>query len=413
MPLKKIERLTERLKQRDYKLKTLLEITRSINENESTDELLDKYRSVVFGELHIKRMVLFIRLDDQWICALKYGIDKDFDHYDIRREFDAFREIKSLQTTEKEIFQGFDLFIPVFHKERPLSYLLIGDIDGEEIEVSPIIKHMGYIQTLTNVISVAIENKELLNKSLEQERFNTELELAAEMQSLLVSSGVNDYPAFEVAIYYKPHHQIGGDFCDFTALNDQEAFLCMADVSGKGVSAAFLMANVQAHLRALIQHTNWTLESIAEELNRQVVETAQGDRFVTMFMAYFHRPSRTLHYVNAGHNPPLLIDHGKLTFLEEGTVGIGMLPELPFIEKGLVKLSPNALIACYTDGVVELENEKDEEFGKRRLGTLIQDKESSTRHVDDLITHVVHALDMHRGNRPYFDDNALLFCRFK
>ena len=413
MPLKKIERLTERLKQRDYKLKTLLEITRSINENESTDELLDKYRNVVFDELHIKRMVLFIRLDDRWICALKYGIDKDFDRYDIRKEFDAYREIKSLQTTEKEIFKGFDLFIPVFHKERPLSYLLIGDIDDNEIEVSPIIKHMGYIQTLTNVISVAIENKDLLNKSLEQERYNTELELAAEMQSLLVNSGVKDYPAFEVAIYYKPHHQIGGDFCDFTALSDQEAFLCMADVSGKGVSAAFLMANVQAHLRALLQHTNWTLESIAEELNRRVVETVQGDRFVTMFMAYFHRPSRTLHYVNAGHNPPLLIDRGKLTFLEEGTVGIGMLPDLPFVQKGLVKLGPNALIVCYTDGVVELENEKDEEFGKRKLGALVLDRESKVHHVDELITHVVHALDMHRGERPYFDDNALLFCRFK
>ncbi len=413
MPLRKIERLTERLKQRDYKLKTLLEITRSINENESTDELLDKYRSVVFDELNIKRLVLFIRLDDRWICALKYGIEKDFDHYDIRGEFDAYREIKSLQTTEKEIFQGFDLFIPVFHKERPLSYLLIGDIDGDEIEVSPIIKHMGYIQTLTNVISVAIENKELIHKSIEQERFNTELELAAEMQSLLVNSGVKDYPAFEVAIYYKPHHQIGGDFCDFTALNDREAFLCMADVSGKGVSAAFLMANVQAHLRALLQHTNWTLESIAEELNRRVVDTVKGDRFITMFMAYFHRPSRTLHYINAGHNPPLLIDHGKLTFLETGTVGIGMLPELPFIEKGLVKLSPNALLTCYTDGVVELENENDEEFGKRKLGALIQEKETEVRHVDELITHVVHALDVHRGERPYFDDNALLFCRFK
>ena len=413
MPFKKIERLTERLRQRDYKLKTLLEITRSINESDSTEALLDKYRSVVFDELNITRLVLFIHLNDRWVCALKYGIDKDFEKYDISSRFDAYREIKSLQTTDDEIFDGFDLFIPVFHDERPLSYLLIGDVDETTMEVSPIIKHMGYIQTLTNVISVAIENKVLATKSIEQERFKTELELAAQMQSLLVSSGVQDYNAFEVAIYYKPHHRIGGDFCDFIALSEQEAFLCMADVSGKGVSAAFLMANVQAHLRALLRHTNWTLESIATELNNRVVETVNGDRFVTLFMAYFHRPTRSLHYINAGHNPPFVIDKGEMVYLEEGTVGLGMLPELPFLEKGLVKLGPNAVITCYTDGVVELENEENEDFGNKRLGALVLEKAPEVHHIDELITHVVHALDTHRGNMPYFDDNTLLFCRFK
>lgn len=413
MPFKKIERLTERLKQRDYKLKSLLEITRSINETDSTEALLDKYHSVVYEELNITRLVLFIQLDDEWQCALKYGIDKNFDDLDIDSVFGKYREIKSLQTNDNEIFRGFDLLIPVFHDERPLSYLLVGDVDGDMIEVSPIIRHMGFIQTLTNIISVAIENKVLLNKSLEQERFNTELELAAQMQSLLVSSGVKDYNAFEVAIYYKPHHQIGGDFCDFIALNDQEAFLCMADVSGKGVSAAFLMANVQAHLRALLRHTNWTLESIAHELNRRVVEIVNGDRFVTLFMAYFHRPSRALHYINAGHNPPFVIQRDEFVYLEEGTVGLGMLPELPFLDKGLITLAPNALITCYTDGVVELENEKNEDFGNKRLGALVREKSTQVQHIDELITYVVHALDTHRGQMPYSDDNTLLFCRFK
>src|SRR5690554_2303711 len=180
MPFKKIERLTERLKQRDYKLKSLLEITRSINETDSTEALLDKYHSVVYEELNITRLVLFIQLDNEWQCVLKYGIEKNFDDLDIDRVFGKYREIKSLQTNDNEIFRGFDLLIPVFHDERPLSYLLVGDVDGDMIEVSPIIRHMGFIQTLTNIISVAIENKVLLNKSLEQERFNTELELAAQ-----------------------------------------------------------------------------------------------------------------------------------------------------------------------------------------------------------------------------------------
>src|SRR5690606_360444 len=162
-----------------------------------------------------------------------------------------------------------------------LAYVLIGDIDDDEIKMSPIIKHMRYIQTLTNIICVAIENKELIEKSLEQERYKTELKLAAEMQALMVGSGRKDFPSTEVATYYKPHHQVGGDFCDFIELNSQESFFCVADVSGKGISAAFLMANIQAHLRALLQYTNWTLESLAIELNKKVVETVNGERFVT------------------------------------------------------------------------------------------------------------------------------------
>ena len=233
------------------------------------------------------------------------------------------------------------------------------------------------------------------------------------MQSLMVGSGRRDYPSTEVATYYKPHNEVGGDFCDFIALNDQESFFCVADVSGKGVSAAFLMANVQAHLRALLEYTNWTLESLATQLNKKVVETVGGERFVTMFMAYFHRPTRMLHYLNAGHNPPVLLSNGELHLLESGTVGIGMLNELPFMNKSEIVIGKNAIFVGYTDGVVEIENEENDEYGYERLGELMQEKEHSLKHVDDLIAHIIDSLDVHRGKNPYFDDTALLCCRFR
>lgn len=409
----KVSKLQERLKQSDFKMNSLLELTKAINENLSTEELLVRYRDVLKNQLLIGRLALFTRIEEEWKCVIQYGSEVDFSDTDIEYSLKSFREIKIIQSEEDEIFNGFGLIIPVFHESRPLAYVLIGDIDDDEIKMSPMIKHMRFIQTLTNIISVAIENKALISKNLEQERYKTELKLAAEMQSLLIGIGRRDYPGAEVAMYYKPHNQVGGDFCDFIRISDTESFFCVADVSGKGISAAFLMATIQAHLKALLQLTNWTLQSLAIELNKKVVETVKGERFVTMFLAYFHHPSRMLHFLNAGHNPPLLFSNGKIEQLESGTVGIGMLDQLPFINKSEVKLGKNAIVVCYTDGVVEIENQEEEEYGHEKLGDLIAEQAAHIEHIDDLITHIIHSLDRHRGSNPYFDDTSLLCCRFK
>ncbi|MCA1763043.1 MAG: PP2C family protein-serine/threonine phosphatase [Cryomorphaceae bacterium] len=408
-----IERLKERLKVRDFKLKSLLEITQSINEYLDTESLLDQFRDILENRLQIRRLILFSKIEGEWKCAIRYGTDSVYSNVNVEDEFAEIDSIKIVQSDDSTFFRDFDLVIPVFHENRPLAFVLIGDIDGEEIKVSPIIKHMRFIQTLANIISVAIENRELFAKSLEQERTHTELKLAAEMQSLLVGTGKKDFKNFEVATYYKPHQQVGGDFCDFIEINENEAFFCVADVSGKGISAAFLMANIQSHLRALLKYTDWTLESVAHELNDKVIETVNGDKFVTVFMGYFNTQTRELRYLNAGHNPPVLYNNGKTHLLESGSVGIGMLPSLPFVEEGMIELQKNAVIVCYTDGLVEIENENQEEFGYDRLGNLIQKMEAESPHVDDLISHIIRAMDMHRGSVPYFDDTALISCRFR
>jgi len=410
----RIQKNKDRINRLNSKLDILLETTNAINSNKSTQELLEQYRSTVEHDLQIRRLVLFMQIENIWSCALQYGVDEDYsDDIKLFEQISNKNEVVYLRDQKDEKLRNFDFLIPVSNDDKPLCYVLIGDIDDNEIRMSPSIKHRTFIQTLTNIVAVTIENKALFARSLKQERIDTELQLAAEMQALMVGSGSQEYPLFEVATYYQPHQAIGGDFCDFIPIGKDEAFFCMADVSGKGVSAAFIMATIQAHLKALIEHTNWTLEGLVKQLNKKVNEISHGDRFVTVFFGYFHYPTRMLHYINAGHNPPFVISSGKATFLEEGTVGIGMLKELPFINKGQLKLSRNALLVLSTDGVLELENEKNEEFGSERLCELMIEKEQYLEKADDAISHIVHAMNLHRGKMPYFDDTALLCCRFK
>ena len=410
----RIQKNKDRISRLNSKLDILLETTNAINSNKSTEELLEQYRRTVEHDLQIRRLVLFMQIENTWSCALQYGVDEDYgDEIDLFQSVSNKNEVVYLRDQENKKLRNFDFLIPVSNDDKPLCYVLIGDIDENEIRMSPSIKHRTFIQTLTNIVAVTIENKALFKRSLKQERIDTELQLAAEMQALMVGSGSQEYPLFEVATYYQPHQAIGGDFCDFIPLGDDEAFFCMADVSGKGVSAAFIMATIQAHLKALIEHTNWSLEGLVKQLNKKVNELSHGDRFVTVFFGYFHYPTRMLHYINAGHNPPFVISSGEAEFLEEGTVGIGMLPELPFINKGQLKLSRNALLVLSTDGVLELENAENEEFGSERLCELMIEKEPFLEKADDAISHIVHAMNLHRGERPYFDDTALLCCRFK
>jgi sigma-B regulation protein RsbU (phosphoserine phosphatase) len=173
------------------------------------------------------------------------------------------------------------------------------------------------------------------------------------------------------------------------------------------------MANVQAQLRALLEHTNWTLEGLAHELNRKVMSLVKGDRFVTLFMGYFHRPTRRLQYLNAGHNPPVLYSNGEIHYLKEGTVGIGMLHDLPFINHGEIKLGYDAAIVAYTDGIIETENDAQEEFGYERLGHCLERYSKHDSLIETLVTDIVQAAEAHRSSNPYTDDITLLCCRFR
>ena len=151
---------------------------------------------------------------------------------------------------------AFDVVIPVMQDDQALAYLLVGDLDEANIGVSPVIKHMNFIQTITNIIIVAVRNRRLVEDNIRQERMSKELELAAEMQSMLVPSSLPDTPIYQFAAHYRPHEQVGGDYYDVLELGGNQVMMCIADVSGKGVSAAFLMANFQASLHSIFSYEN-------------------------------------------------------------------------------------------------------------------------------------------------------------
>ena len=290
-----------------------------------------------------------------------------------------------------------------------MAYLLIGDIFNEAIKISPIIKHLPFIQTFTNIIAVAIENKTLAKEALVQEGVKKEMVLASEMQNMLLPSNfpVNEHIA--ISAFYQSHQEVGGDYYDVMWLDDNRVAFCIADVSGKGVSAAILMSNFQANVRVLAKHSK-TLEDLVLSLNKKVLETANGERFITLFIGLYDSNKRELTYINCGHNPPILKQKNKIELLDKGCPGLGMLDELPKPNTGKIKIHKDALLVCYTDGLVEVENKNQEDFGSENVAKIIQ------HHVgldtDKLNTELILSLNQFKKNQPFVDDIALLSCCF-
>jgi sigma-B regulation protein RsbU (phosphoserine phosphatase) len=299
----------------------------------------------------------------------------------------------------------------VYNNNKPLAYVLIGDIEEEGEGVSPTIKHLHFIQTLSNIIIVAIENIRLFQESLRQIAMKKELELASRMQSMLIPNK-EELPKTDkiwISAFYHPHLDVGGDYYDVVNLSDDEIGFCIADVSGKGISAALLMSNFQANLRALFT-TEIPLPVLIEKLNNCVMKSANGEKFITLFIGKYNQTQRELEYINAGHNQPILYEtkSKSLMFLKDGCVGIGMLEEIPVTRVGLVKIKETTKLLCYTDGLVELMDDREVEFGTAGIELHISNEKSIEESIEGIIADQ-HILS---GNKAIFDDITILGVEF-
>jgi sigma-B regulation protein RsbU (phosphoserine phosphatase) len=227
------------------------------------------------------------------------------------------------------------------------------------------------------------------------------------VQNMLIPVKIHKDKAVEASAKYLPHQDIGGDYFDFFRLNDEEFLWCIADVSGKGIAAALLMSNFQASLRAWAT-VDSDLISVVNRLNSIVIRNTKGERFITLFVAKYNERTRKLQYINAGHNPTIVLNGNNATLLKTGTTMIGVFDELPFINQGEVSIEPNSLIFNYTDGLMDYEIEQDHRWNEDKLLTYV----TENGHLSpDMFNHNLmdHLSRIIKGKR--IDDITLLTLR--
>jgi phosphoserine phosphatase RsbU/P len=397
--------------EREYKqkLNSLLQITQAINSNFSKDQLLRIYESILKNQLGVTRYLVYSVTRDGLNTELFGGIkEPDLKNINIGDYLRKIIDPQEIIFLSDSTFDLFDVLIPVFHKNQPLAYVFLGDVPRSQ-EEEFYREHLPFIQALTNIIYVAFENKEFAREKIRQERLKKELELASEMQNMLFPDAFPETNNVEVEAFYKSHIEVGGDYYDFFKLNAHEYAICIADVSGKGISAALLMSNFQANVRALFNYTE-SLQELTAILNDKVEINAKGEKFITAFLARYDSSNHKFSYVNAGHNPPILVQNDQVELLKEGTIGLGMMDKIPFLHVAEKEISPNALLLCYTDGLTELENNEGKYFGLDKLIDIVFTNRKLG--VKDLITQIILSLEKFKQDQPYKDDIALIACRF-
>lgn len=400
-----------RLQLTTFKLKSLLQITEAINENLTQEELLSRYEELLTRDLKIGKVLVY-KYEDKWKCILKSGeVGEKYQNLDIETDLMCYTEITPVTSSPNKNLEGFDIIVPVINKNKHIAFVIIGDIDEEGEGISPTIKHLTFIQTLSNIIIVATENIRLFKELLQQEAFKKELELASKMQSMLIPSQLSlpKTDKIHVVAFYHPHLEVGGDYYDYIELSKHEIGFCISDVSGKGMSAALLMSNFQANLRALFTH-EISLLALMESLNQRVMHAAHGEKFITLFLAKFNFKTRELEYINAGHNQPLMYQKNrkKLTSLSKGCVGVGMLDEIPMIRKGSITIEEPTKILCYTDGLIELLDGKGVNTGTEEIEHCITNNKSIETNINDII----EKQGINEGNSAIFDDISILGVEF-
>jgi sigma-B regulation protein RsbU (phosphoserine phosphatase) len=404
----------ERLRFCNFKLRTLLNITQAINRNLPIEELLATFKNILSVELNIGRFVLYSNLKEIWSLWLEFGVKpEDYQNINVENDLLPLSNIEIVIGSGNEKFSSFDFVIPIFKNNDVIAYVLIGDVDNEEIGLSPSLVHLQFIQTLTNIIMVAIQNKYLILQSVVQERMKKELEMAAQIQASLVPTPEIIPVRKEIYIrpFYMSHYEVGGDYYDFGELSYNDIFFCIADVSGKGMSAAMIMSNFQANLKAQIQINFNNFEKIIKNLNDIIIKNTKGLHFVTLFLAKYNISSQKLIYINAGHLPPILYDYSteKNIFLNEGCTGIGMLDTIPQIKIGKIKLKSKAKLICFTDGLSEYSLGNRLDYGYYLTKVAMQ---NFNYDIDDTMNHIIKELSLTKENPNIFDDITILGVQF-
>jgi len=273
---------------------------------------------------------------------------------------------------------------------------------------------VGELTTSFNQMTDNLERLLVVEK--EKERLQTELEIAREVQNQLYPKSLPPTSGLQLTVQCDPARMVSGDYFDYQLLRPGQLAFAIGDVAGKGISAALLMANLQASLRSEISYHVEGGESglpldasqLVSHLNKQLYANTSPEKYATFFFGLYDNASETLTYTNAGHLPPMLFRGSEVISLETNGTVVGLFPFSKY-DKTRLKLEPGDLLVCYTDGITEPENAYGEMFGEQRMVELV--KKHQRQDPLFIIHAVMEAVKSWTGTPELQDDMTLLIAR--
>ncbi len=265
-----------------------------------------------------------------------------------------------------------------------------------------------FLEAISLHAALALENARMHRAMLAQERLERDLALARSIQSSLLPDAPPQLSEFEIGVFHRPTQMVGGDYYDFLMLDQDTLLTVVADVEGKGVASALMMSNLQAMLHTLVGHLH-SLERLVEAINNLMASEGRQRKFMSMFVAMLDRRHRGLHYINAGHVPPVVVRaNGETESLREGGMVIGVIPGQSY-SRGFLRLEKGDVILACTDGITEAMNREGDEYGLERLTKAVT--KYRQREADEIIKGVLSEVDEFSRGGTHEDDRVVLILK--
>ncbi len=309
-----------------------------------------------------------------------------------------------------------ELLLALPGRDRIMGVMALGPKLSEE-PYTP--TDLRVLQSVATQTGLALEVTELAHSLAEEaaqrERINREMEIAREVQQRFFPQRLPQIPGLSLAGMCRPAFEVGGDYYDLIEMDDGRIGVAIGDISGKGISAALLMASLRASLRGMTLESPSDLAKMMAKVNRLVYEASANNRYATFFFATYNPATCDLWFVNAGHNPPFLMraqangDMNPLR-LETGGLVVGLLPDAQYQEQ-CIRMQAGDVLLTYTDGISEAMTADDEEWGEERMFAAAD----AARHgsADDILHAIFQAADRFTAEAPQHDDMTLLIMKLE
>lgn len=399
---KEMRHINRRLDRKVHDLNTLLELSKDFNLMVDRDEIARVFKFAMLGQMLIRTFFFALDVDDEKSIVSISGIKEEPSKEDLDKlfELDDVTHISENSDCEFLNENNIRLVIGLKFQNEKIGVVGVG-LRGNKQEYGP--EEVNFLQSLGNLALLTIQKSLLLDERLQKQRMEEELNLAKNIQIGLLPDPLPEIDRFDLAAINISSRQVGGDYFDFIETPEKNHLVAIADVTGKGVPASLLMANLQSMLHALAP-IDVTMSEATGSINDIIYNNTPPDKFITFFWGIISDNGTKFKYVNAGHDPPILFRKGSdvPVLLEEGGVILGAMPTMMPYESAEIDLRPGDLIVFFTDGVTEAMNpEQTEEYETERLKECIRkNRDKTAQEIQDAIIKDINAF----SNNIQYDD---------
>ncbi|ROL57019.1 hypothetical protein D9V84_06230 [Bacteroidetes/Chlorobi group bacterium Naka2016] len=405
------------LSKRNQLLTTIFELSRDFSHLLSKGEIVNHIKFRILGQLMVTKFALFYSENDKIEELVNY-----FDNSLPNKLIEYCLSLNRLlvlrnaeQDYPNEIIEflkenGVQIISPLTYHNQTRGAMLLG---RKYIDKPFTDEDINFIQALGNTVILAIENSRLFQEEINKKQIEKELQLALEIQKNLLPKEIPSFNKIDIWGVSYPAKIVGGDYFDIILPDENHLYFAIADVSGKSIPASLLMANVQSALRLLVR-LNLPLLEIINQINSIIYHNTTAEKFITFFLGKLNLETFCLEYINAGHNPPIMLTEGtiqKTKFLSEGGLFLGFQDSPLEYEVGKEYLKKGDFILLYTDGVVECTNFEGKEFGVERLIDFLKSNSNLKAKIfcESLFKHICKYCD----NVELSDDVSIVALKVK